>query len=348
MKNVIFLVIFSVVFVGCVNLEGEGGNSSIEGRVFYIDYVQGKQAVLDTFPAVDEDIYIVYGNGEYSDDDVSTNGNGEYQITGLRKGKYRLSVYSADPYGNGFDVPVTVDVEISKRKETVLIENIYIYKSNKGVSTVKGTLLGTMFPSDESVYPVITVLGDEDVFLRAKDGSKVFDVKTNADGVFVFSELWPDEYELYFYQYSDSLGEIKVPKYVSVIIGAVGEVVDVGEIVLNKSDEGTAIVIGKVKVHNYNGELDVKKDEYYAQGEEVFIRRVGDIAEYDKVRTDGDGRYIFSRLRVGTYVVYAYSKEREDAFSSYIVKENVAVKDTVTIAYPGQMYTSVNEIVIIK
>jgi len=351
MKKVIISVIVAILFANCVSVEGEGGNSTIKGNVFVVDYAVGG-TVLDTFPAVDEDVYITYGSGEFSDDDVSTNAYGEYEITGLRKGNYALFAYSSDPYGDGVKVPMKVVAEITKRNEEVQAPDIYIYNPDNGISSLKGVVKGEVYYNDESYFSETILLADEDVFLKAKGGTEVFDVKSNEKGEFFFNELWPGEYELYFYEKSDEAGEVDVPKIVPVEIKKAGQTVDVGEVLLNKTEEGTCIIYGKVMVHNYSandeGILVPKnpEDNYYADAEEVHIRRVGSVNEIDQVRTNVDGSYYFKRLRLGTYVIWAYRKAAEGDIVT-ITDELIPVTKTIDLKIPGSTI-KVDDLIIIK
>jgi len=77
---------------------------------------QGKDAQLnDALPYVDEQVYIKYGDNEYTNDDVRTGINGEFQFTGLAKGSYTVFVYSKDTLNGGVE-QVSLSVDISANK----------------------------------------------------------------------------------------------------------------------------------------------------------------------------------------------------------------------------------------
>jgi hypothetical protein len=72
---------------------------------------------------------------------------------------------------------------------------------------------------------------------------------------------------------------------------------------------GRATIKGKVKVKAYNKEFTILKDEYYAQGEDVYITFGDNPAVQDKVKTSYDGSFEFPYLRKGTYSVFVVSKD---------------------------------------
>lgn len=77
---------------------------------------QGKNSELNqSMPLVDEKVYLVYGSGDYSSDDVRTGVNGEFQFTGLTKGDYSVYVISKDTI-NGGSEKIEVEISIADKK----------------------------------------------------------------------------------------------------------------------------------------------------------------------------------------------------------------------------------------
>jgi hypothetical protein len=105
----------------CTKDPGEGGSSKIIGKVYIREYSPTFSFLLSEYWAQDMDIYIIYGDGLTYSDRLRTGPDGDFEFPYLRKGKYRIYVYSADstmtsPSGT---VAVFRDVEITKNKQTV-------------------------------------------------------------------------------------------------------------------------------------------------------------------------------------------------------------------------------------
>ena len=107
--------------VSCTKEPGEGGSSKIIGKVYVREYTPSFTFLLAEYWAQDMDIYIIYGDGVTFNERIRTGPDGDFEFPYLRKGKYRIYVYSADstmtsPSGT---VAVYRDVEITKNRQTV-------------------------------------------------------------------------------------------------------------------------------------------------------------------------------------------------------------------------------------
>jgi hypothetical protein len=133
-----FFVILTVfVFASCKKEAGDGGNSSIQGKISREIRVvlNNPSTAIGTFPAADEDVFIIYGDHVSPDDRVQTNYNGEYEFLYLRPGKYTVYAFSADT--NSVAVPwdedhmtVLREVEISDGKQQISAADMTIYDTN--------------------------------------------------------------------------------------------------------------------------------------------------------------------------------------------------------------------------
>lgn len=80
---------------GCEKEEGEGGRSSISGRVIEQRVAPASDEVLHEYNAQDVRVYIIYGpEDEVYDDDMRTDFQGRYRFQWLRPGTYTIYVYS--------------------------------------------------------------------------------------------------------------------------------------------------------------------------------------------------------------------------------------------------------------
>lgn len=118
------------ITTGCKKEEGEGGRSSISGRVIeqemhscvFPDSIKHEQ------PRYDERIYIVYGDqSEVYDDDMRTDYLGRFHFQFLRKGTYTIFTYGEcnpileeDCLICGGDKTIIQTIELGKNEDLVI------------------------------------------------------------------------------------------------------------------------------------------------------------------------------------------------------------------------------------
>ncbi len=133
------MIFFSLSFYGCKKDEGLGGTSTIQGKIIVYDYDASFQnpVPLKIYPAIDENVYIIYGpDGTVYDDDFKTSFDGSYEFKYLQKGKYKLFAYSEDSSGAAIgnpslaDTPEFIEVEITSNGSTVTAPDLIILKNN--------------------------------------------------------------------------------------------------------------------------------------------------------------------------------------------------------------------------
>ena len=139
MKASYFLLTICAVstLVSCKKEAGDGGNSSIAGKVTKELRVvlNNPSTAVGTFPAADEDVYIIYGDHISPDDRIKTNYEGEYEFLYLRPGNYKVYVFSNDT--NAVVVPwseehmtVLKEIEITDNEQQVIVDDMSIYDTN--------------------------------------------------------------------------------------------------------------------------------------------------------------------------------------------------------------------------
>ncbi len=118
------------LFVSCEKEEGQGGTSSITGKVIVRDYNTNFTALVEQYNAPDEDVFIIYGDDVVFGDKTSTNYDGTYRFDYLREGKYTIFAYSEDSanYPTKHKIPVISQVTISGRNKNVQANPIIILK----------------------------------------------------------------------------------------------------------------------------------------------------------------------------------------------------------------------------
>jgi hypothetical protein len=112
-----FLIITIVVLTlfSCSKEEGEGGRSSISGKIHMTDLTGGNQGNYD---APDYDVYILYGeDDDVYDDDMKTNYDGTFKFSNLREGAYRIFAYTIDSSEPSGVKPVFKSIQIGGKED---------------------------------------------------------------------------------------------------------------------------------------------------------------------------------------------------------------------------------------
>jgi len=117
---------FSLLLSSCAKEAGEGGSSTIKGRIYGYD-INTSGVVTDSAVVQDVRVYISYGDNSTVDDDTRSSYTGEYVFRGLHKGKYTVFVYSQCndcPFNQEVKKQV---VEITEANQEVLVPDIVIF-----------------------------------------------------------------------------------------------------------------------------------------------------------------------------------------------------------------------------
>ncbi len=119
-------------FSACQKVEGQGGSSSIIGKITVNNYNVGGSILEGVYPGSDEKVYICYGEGNtIPSDDVNASYDGTFEFKYLQPGKYTLYVYEdvlPEPANADQQKAVIVSVEITGKKSTVDAGEIVIKK----------------------------------------------------------------------------------------------------------------------------------------------------------------------------------------------------------------------------
>lgn len=121
-------VIGMLMFSSCEKPEGEGGASTIVGKVIVEEYDPSFTTLIKTYYAQEERVYIIYGDDITHSDDVRTNFDGTYRFSFLRKGTYHIYAYSKDSTGTSESgvIPIIKTVTITSNNQVVEVEDIVI------------------------------------------------------------------------------------------------------------------------------------------------------------------------------------------------------------------------------
>lgn len=346
MRSVVkYFVLLVVVSTACSKPEGEGGRAKIQGKVFAIDYPSKNSAILDTFAAVEEDVYIIYGDKKEICDKVNTNAEGYYAFNYLTPGDYTILVYTRDPEKGDTKFPVERKITVSGKKDEVDVEDLYLYMSDKGLCSISGRVFAVDFANDEATKPDTTFAAEEDVYLFEKGSDVVLEKKTTGiNGAFRFDFLTHKTYSVVTYSRNPSNGGDKKAYATDVTIDQDKRLATIGNVYVYKPDEGYATIKGRLFVKDYNTNLQPKfpEDNYYQGGEDIFIQRKGSNDVIDRIKSGDNGWFFFNRLSVGTYYIYALSKDTGSVLSGL-----VASKKEVQITIPGED-ANIGDLIIIQ
>ncbi len=134
-KNLLLILSFAFFLLSCEKDEGQGGTSTIRGKVIVHNFDSGYQEPepREIYGAADEKVYIIYGpDGTTYDDDFDTSYDGSYEFKHLQKGTYKVFVYSKDSTGAYLQTPSVHDkavfatVEITSNGSTVDVPDLII------------------------------------------------------------------------------------------------------------------------------------------------------------------------------------------------------------------------------
>ena len=134
----LLLLAIPVLSASCTKEEGEGGTSTIRGKV-KVMHLTGSLQFDTTYYGADEDVYILYGTDDATyDDDFKTSYDGTYEFKYLQEGTYRVFAYTTDTthFHEGYidedlpELPVFQTVEITGKNQTVEVPEIVIIKYN--------------------------------------------------------------------------------------------------------------------------------------------------------------------------------------------------------------------------
>jgi len=127
MKHILILLsVFALA--ACQKVEGPGGQASVSGRIFVRDYNDSFTQLIDTYYAMEQRVYIVYGDDTMYGEEIRTHYDGTFRFNFLTKGKYSVYVYSKDSTfaAPGGQYPLIMEFEITDKKESVDLGTITV------------------------------------------------------------------------------------------------------------------------------------------------------------------------------------------------------------------------------
>lgn len=226
----------------CEKSEGLGGTASISGTVMEQYYNDDYSLLIHEKPAVDEEVYIVFGEEKALGNRVRTNMYGQFMFKYLYPGQYEVYFISGDSSSVlELDVEKAWPVELAKGEDRDLGELVKLtpLDFDDGTAIIKGRVKVIDYV-DTSTWPNLviekTYYGTEqEVYLTYGDHTFYDErIRSQFDGTFEFGGLIPGDYLVFLYSDDVSGESDKEALKFEVSITGLEQVVDLGEIVIQK------------------------------------------------------------------------------------------------------------------
>ncbi|MBX7109160.1 MAG: hypothetical protein K1X61_10980 [Chitinophagales bacterium] len=125
--NLFFLLSGTIWMNGCTKGPGEGGTSTIKGKVFINDY-NGAGVLQSSYYAPEERVYLIFGDDDFYGLDTRTSYDGTYEFLYLKKGSYTVFAYSDCDTCASTVEPSLKHIEITENHATVEVDDIILKK----------------------------------------------------------------------------------------------------------------------------------------------------------------------------------------------------------------------------
>jgi hypothetical protein len=126
----LLLPVLMVLFIlSCSKEPGQGGNSTLYGKVFVKDYNSTFTVLNEEYYGQDEEVYLIYGDDKSYSDHIKTSYDGSFEFKYLRPGDYHLYCYSKDStLQTNALIPIIRDITITKKKQNVEVPQLILFK----------------------------------------------------------------------------------------------------------------------------------------------------------------------------------------------------------------------------
>ncbi len=242
MKIAFLAFLFVLLPLSCQKSAGLGGTGSISGTITEQFYNDDYSLLIYEKPAVDEEVYIVFGTNEELGNRERTNDLGQFRFKYLYPGNYRVYFISDDSSSVlNMDVEKLYELNLDRGEDYKLgrLEKLSTLDFDEGTAMIKGVVKVIDYV-DLSTYPDLVIektyyATEQEVYLTYNNHTFYDErIRTQTGGVFEFGGLIPGKYLIFLYS-DDVTGESdKVTLEFEVNIDDLEQVVDLGEIVIEK------------------------------------------------------------------------------------------------------------------
>ncbi|MCF8226778.1 MAG: hypothetical protein K9J30_12945 [Bacteroidales bacterium] len=232
----IFLSLVIVLPFSCEKPEGYGGTSRIHGKLVTSFYNDDYSLLLKEEAAVDEDVFLLFGEDEHVGDKVETSSSGAFQFPYLRPGAYTVYYMSEDSLSmDNEETPVSIDatIESGQDQDLGVLKRIETLDFDDGTSSISGTIRLINY-KNSSEYPFLVVKDtsfaqEHEVYLTYGQ-HEFYDerIRTGFNGYFEFRNLIKGKFTIYTYSENVTGATEDIPVIFEVTITEEGEEIDLG------------------------------------------------------------------------------------------------------------------------
>lgn len=238
----IIAAFFSLTLSSCEKAEGPGGTGSISGTMLRELYNDDFSLKIEEGPAVDEEIFILYGNDESLGDREFTSLTGAFSFNYLRPGKYTVYYFTEDSatiLDENIEKILEIQLGDGENKKLGELKQLKTADWNDGDGTIRGVVKLINY-TNESTWPNliikdITFAQEQEIYLTY--GNHTFydeRIRTQNDGSFEFNKLIPGAYKIFLYSEDVSGGTEMITISRNATITEREQLIDVGEIIIEK------------------------------------------------------------------------------------------------------------------
>lgn len=238
-RVVMLLITLLYLAASCRKGEGIGGTGTISGTLTTYYYNDDYSRLIYQNPAVDEEVFILYGNDDVLGDRTLTSNSGAFRFDFLYPGQYVVYYLSKDSTSIlDEDQEKMVQVDLSRGADIDLgnLEKLTTLDYDDGAAEISGVVKAVYYADgSNTVIDYVDFAHEHEVYLTY--GNHTFydeRVRTQYNGYFEFSNLIPGDYLIFLYS-DDVTGETQheVLKF-EVSITELDQVVELGEITIKK------------------------------------------------------------------------------------------------------------------
>ena len=236
------LLIQATIFSSCEKKEGRGGTGSISGTLMEYFYNDDYSSLILQKPAVDEEIFILYGKEASVGDRVVSGASGEFRFNYLYPGSYTIYYRTRDSTEIlDMNVEKVYEVNLDKGEDKDLgeLQKLSTLDWDEGAAVIRGVVKEIAYDKDSRwpnlVVDYIDFAYEHEVYLTYGNHSYYDDrIRTQHDGSFEFDRLIPGKYLIFLYSDDVTRETDRVVIKREVTITEMDQVVDLGEITIEK------------------------------------------------------------------------------------------------------------------